>query len=67
MSPALGAPKTQRPKMGCNLLSLRKRAVSALLTSQVALEVMDKVGPGRGHIHEPRRIGKLRPKSEIRD
>lgn len=63
----MGAPKTQRPKMGCNLLSLRKRAVSALLTSQVALEVMDKVEPGRGHIHEPRRIGKLRPKSEIRD
>ena len=28
MSPSLGNPKTHRPKMGCNLLSLRKRAVS---------------------------------------
>lgn len=56
MSPSFGVPKTQRPKMGCNLLSLRKRAVSALLASQVALEVMDKVEPGRGHIQEPRRV-----------
>ena len=55
MSPSFGAPKTQRPKMSCNLLSFRKRAVSALLVSQVALEVMDKVEPGRGYIQEPRR------------